>query len=539
MVKGLGLAFSMPEARKAQILAQLNGSTAIPVRPSAAGQVHAFDQPQVQPVPPRPVNPAQPAVIGPDYDPGNAVPVPPTDPSGAPVDPMAVPQPPVNPAAPGEPELPEMPGQTPRWAQIAAAIGHALLSADAGYRGAAMPESPLNEIRAQQDQEMQMTEFLMNAVARGWEAARNAPPEQREKILDQFRKAIARVAPDFDFDGFVEAMKTDAERTDEMAPQIAGMSPEAKAMFMARVNSMPGDPAQNAAKVLQDEEFMKGLWEFEDKRNLPALDFKLYRLRQAMKSLGMPEDVFAGMTIEEFEAMQQQLPEAVRLSPQELMTLRRHPERGKVIGLPVPGAPDADDPTMDGAAGGGAPPPPRPPGARPPPAAIYPDEEEPEAPAAPPAPGRPAAPPPRRPGPPVTSPQYWQVPRGGNAPKPQPARPGAKPPAKPAVKPATKPAQPPAGYPPGWKPRVPGQVPVQPPPSQRQPPASKPPAKPAAKPAAPPAGAKPPAKPQYQMFTAPKDMDIPGVGPVKKGEKIIYEPASGKYRRQYQAKPKA
>jgi len=40
-----------------------------------------------------------------------------------------------------------------------------ILSADAGYRGTAQPDNPFAK---DQDQEMQVQQFIMNTAARGW-----------------------------------------------------------------------------------------------------------------------------------------------------------------------------------------------------------------------------------------------------------------------------------------------------------------------------------------------------------------------------------
>jgi hypothetical protein len=502
-----GLGFANPELQRAQRLAMLNGSTALPMGAGApapqmmpAPQAQAPAMPQQQ-LPPSPQLPQQAQA------------------------PMPQAQPPVAPPAAAQSSVPAPDAEDDglgHYAKIAGAIGHVILSAEAGYNGKPMPPSPFGDPADKQAQDMKLTQFLMNTVARGWEASRNAPPEQRNKMLQQFSDVIKRVAPDFDFMGFIDALETDGDKVDELAPQLATMSEEAKRMFMARVRASGQDPAQAAAEAIKDDAFMKQLAEYDDEVNVPSLNMKLYKVKQAMKSLQMPEDAFSGMTIEDLRRVNEQLPESARLTPSELSTLARHPEMGEVIGMRPPGRQPGgvDDAT-------GYVPKKLPPRPTPRPETDDTDLED----ETPPAPDEvaPAQPPaPRRPAPrPQPSPQGAAAPRQDSKPKPAPSY-----------------------YPPGWKPR-------QPKPVEGAPPAQAKPAPRTVKPAAPvpvsmtagpkkaaqaPArdqisvdmpDRKAPEKKQFttQRFRVPRDMQVPGVGPVKKGEVIIYIPETGAYRR--------
>lgn len=500
-----GLGFANPERKRAQMLAQLNGSTS----PIATSARPAFNEP-----PPGPM-PAPQAPQAPQMQQGQGMaPPPPSQVAPLPM-PEITPQQPMAPQA----QQPAAPAEDdgPAWHEVIGALGHVLLSADAGYRGAAMPENPF---AGQQDQEMQVQQFIMNTAARGWEAIRNAEPENRPAIMKQFADIIRKVDPNFDYEAFVDGLMSDPERVDGLAPQIAMMSDEAKEMFMARVRAHGGDPAAAAAEVIKDERFMKTLTDFDDERNSKVMPYKLQRIRAALVSMGMSEDMFAGMTPEEFAKVNNELPEKARLTPAELATLMRRRDLGKILGLRYADDQPSDGaPTMDREAGYDAPRP----APRPSPSAVAPQE--------PMDGGGVDAPPPRGPAPPRSgprpaSPAAPRQPQGPSAPAPRPApRPAApaRPPAKPAA--APKSGQQPY-YPPGWNPRTPKPRP-EPVPVTKVDAVGK---RPAPKKAAPPAEA--PQQPQRERrVVAPRDMEIPGFGPVKKGDVLVYDPNTGTYRK--------
>lgn len=498
-----GLGFANPEKKRAQMLAQLNGSTS-PIATAARPML-----PTGQPTPPQqPQAPQMPGAAPPD--PSQVAPLP---------MPQIQPQQPMQPTAPaaGQPAA-EGEDDGPAWHEVIGALGHIILSADAGYRGAAMPENPF---AGQQDQEMQVQQFIMNTAARGWEAIRGADPESRPAIMKTFADIIRKVDPNFDYEAFVNGLMSDPERVDQMAPQIAMMSDEAKEMFMARVRAMGGDPATAAAEVVKDPEFMKTLTDFDDSRNMKVMPYKLERVKAALVSMGMDPMMFANMTPEEFARVNNELPEKARLTPAEIATLRRQPSLGKILGLRYADeAPEGGPPSVDAEAGY------RPPSRPTRPSAVMPDEEPmdgegsdappPRAPVSP----RPSA----RPAPPPATPPA----RGPSAqrPAPAPVRPAApaKPPAKPPARTAPqKPGQQPY-YPPGWNPRTPKprQEPV--PTTKVDATGKRPPKK------APAPGAQQEA-PRERRVVAPKDMEIPGFGPVKKGEALVYDYKTGTWRR--------
>jgi len=371
----------------------------------------------------------------------------------------------------------------------------------------------------------------MNTAARGWEAIRQADPENRPAIMKTFADIIRKVDPNFDYEAFVDGLMSDPERVDQMAPQIAMMSDEAKEMFMARVRSQGGDPAAAAAEVIKDPDFMKTLTDFDDSRNMKVMPYKLERVKAALVSMGMDPMMFANMTPEEFARVNNELPEKARLTPAEIATLRRQPTLGKILGLRYADeAPEGGAPSMDDEAGY------RPPSRPQRPSAVMPDEEPmdgegsdappPRAPASPRPSARPAsppAPPPAR-GPSAQRPAPGpQAANPGVSRMPAPARPAApaKPPAKPPAR--TAPAKQPY-YPPGFQPRTPK-------PRQEPVPVTKVEV----------VGKRPPKKaqapetqqeaPRERRVVIPKDTEIPGFGKVKKGEVLVYDYKSGTYRR--------
>lgn len=500
----LGLGFANPELKRAQMLAQLNGSTRLPAgagTPNAPAITSTPSPSAVQPLP----MPDMP-MVGPGGRPS------PQD-----VQPLPVPVPEVGPGQPQQaatPQAPEREG-APRWAQIAGAIGHVLMSADAGYHGRPLPKYD-DPMKAEQDQAMAEAEFLINTTARGWEVARKAPPGQREGMLSAFEQAIKRVAPDFDFRGFIDSLETDAEKADAVAPQIATMSPEAKQMFMSALSARGGG-AEAAAALLKDDVFMRGLTDFEDRRNSPVVRYKLQAVKAASKKLGMADETFRDMTAEDFAALNDQLPEQFRLSPSEISTLKRNPALGRVLGLTDPET--TPDQTLDTRAGATT--------------TVPSPRQEPGV----------AAPP--QPAPPSTPPQG----RGAAAPR-SPASSGRPPRAQqqqrpPASSVGTAPIVPRGEGPvygrEGWDPQYADpafqkslkreadkrgatrdQVQDAMTAKAR---ADKAPAKQAA-----PAPDKPAAQ-AAQRYKAPRDMTVPGVGKVKAGDVIIFDPATGKYRR--------
>jgi len=431
----LGLGFARPELRKAQMMAKLNGSTALPQDPGAD-----FQPPQQGMGPPQ----APPAAASQPPPASSVQPLPMPDMQ---VQPRSAPQQQAPQEAP-----PEADDGTPQWAKIAGALGHIILSADAGYHGRPMPEPPGGDPRQQQDQEMRKTEFLFNSVARAWEISRNAEPGKREAMLQQFDEAIRRVEPNFDLMEMMDSLETDADRVDEMAPDLAAMSPEAKDMFMSGLRARGGDAAA-AADLLKDKTFMQTLQDFEDRRNATALKFKSAQFRQAMKKLGMPDDSFKDTSPDDFAAFNEQMPKGAQLTPSEMQSIKRRPELAALFGLRSPQTQDPQ--TLDSRAG-------------------------------------------------VSRPTSDGPAAGA------PSRPAASPPP-----PAASPTAPPSS--PRTRPRAPVT-------SKAPPPA--PPAK-AAK--APP----PKAAPQgVQHFKIPEGgKNIPGVGPMKEGETVIYDPATRKYRR--------
>jgi hypothetical protein len=516
-----GFGFANPELQKARMLAQLNGSTAIPQNVPAigkAGQAAPTAMPQTpNPQVAVPPQPQAPAPAGPA-----PIPMPAMDPREQ----IARMGQPGAPAQPGQPGAPEDPAKRdPKWYEVAGALGHIVLSIDAGLRNQPMPDPPGGNPRQQQDQEMQVQEFIFNTAARAWEAMSKAPPEKRGEMLKQFKEIIAKVDPSFNLETFIEGMMDDSDWADQVAPQIAVMSDDAKSMFMARVRTIGGDPATAAAQVVKDREFMDSLQAFEDQRNTSVLKFKLQKVRAAMVSMNMDPNTFAGMTPEEFARVNNLLPESVRLTPSELATLQRQPELGGVIGWdpspreesPTPSGGGA--PSLDGTAGY-APPPRRAPTRPAPGPAVAPTE----APAAD-ATGRPSpspgasAPPPRTMQRPQTRQPQQPAPGAPRSPAPAPSstgRPAAAP--KPA-----KPAQAPY-YPPGWNPRTPKPR-AEPAPVTKVDAVGKRPQKPATP--APDAG-KPP---RERRVRATKDTTVPGIGKVRKGDVIIYNEDTGEYRR--------
>jgi len=499
-VRPQGLGFANPERKRAEMLARMHGSTS-PIATAAQPMLG----PEMGPAMPAPQQP-QPQMPG----------------AGAPTPaPLPMPQIPATIPQSAQPPQAEAEDDGPAWHEVIGALGHVILSADAGYRGAAMPENPFAK---DQDQEMQVQQFIMNTAARGWEAIRQADPENRPAIMKTFADIIRKVDPNFDYEAFVDGLMSDPDRVDQMAPQIAMMSDEAKEMFMARVRASGGDPATAAAEVIKDETFMKTLTDFDDDRNMKVMPYKLERVRAALVSMGMDPMMFANMTPEEFARVNNELPEKARLTPAEIATLRRQPSLGKILGLRYADeAPEGGSPTMDGEAGY------RPP-SRPRPSAVMPDEEPMDdggdfappsrAPAPPRSSARPAsppAPPPAR-GPSAQRPRPQPGPQVKNPgvsrmPAPAPAKPAAKPPAKPAAK------QP--YYPPGFQPRAPqsGGVPV-----TKVEVVGKRPQKKAPAPEQQEA-------PRERRVVAPKDMEIPGFGKVKKGDALVYDYKSGTYRR--------
>lgn len=513
----VGLGFANPERKRAEMLARLHGSTS-PVATAAQPMLG----PEMGPAMPQPQPPQMPGGGAPSPAPLPMPQIPATIPQAA--------QPPQ--AAPAEAE-----DDGPAWHEVIGALGHVILSADAGYRGAAMPESPF---AGQQDQEMQVQQFIMNTAARGWEAIRGADPENRPAIMKTFADIIRKVDPNFDYEAFVDGLMSDPERVDQMAPQIAMMSDEAKEMFMARVRSSGGDPAAAAAEVIKDDAFMRTLTDFDDERNMKVMPYKLERVKSALISMGMDPMMFANMTPEEFARVNNELPEKARLTPAEIATLRRQPSLGKILGLRYADqAPEGDAPTMDGEAGY------RPPSRPTRPSAVMPDEEPmdgegsdappPRAPVSPRPSARPAsppAPPPAR-GPSAQRPRPAPGPQAANPgvsrmPAPAPAKPAAKPPAKPPAR--TAPAKQPY-YPPGFQPRTPKprQDPV---PVTKVDAVGKRPEKRtvAPKPSVPVDAAATEA-PRERRVVAPRDMEIPGFGKVKKGEALVYDYKTGAYRR--------
>lgn len=526
----VGLGFANPELKRAQLLAQMNGSTAIPrgaggpppVSPDIQGGPNAAPS-QVQP-PPMPQQP-MPQQMPPPQAMGAAA-------AGA-QSAQPAQDPSMDPAGQGD--------GTPRWAKIAGAIGHILLSVDAGYHGRGMPSAPdYLDPQKEQDQNMQVAEFLVNTTARAWEVSRKAPAGAREGMLEQYKQAIQRVAPDFDFDGFMRAMQTDAERMDQVAPDLATLSEDAKRMVMAQIDARGGN-AQAAAGVIQDQDFMRGVMQFEDQRNTPALRMKLQGIQDAMKKLGMPPDALADATPDGFRQFNENLPERYRLSPSEIGTLRRNEAMQRMIGLGATPQEQGEDPTLESRAGRRPPP-----QALAPPRQSDPGEQEPVA----------SAPSPRRANPPPQP--------GSSRPPPQRPAPQAQRP------PAQRPAAPPASQGSGnafldemvrrgedgrrelerrgvkaeeFVPRANAaaaemnryldetgadRYPIEEAMQQQQQ-QQRPPQQDARKPGRQPE--KPAAKPQPQRFTVPKDMTLPGVGKVKKGDPVIYDQSTGKYRR--------
>jgi hypothetical protein len=474
-----GLGFVNPELLKARKLALMNGSTLQPGQPQPAASA---------PPPPSAVQ---------------QLPMPPMGGQGGPPPPQSVqplPMPAMDPAqsqAPPAYDGPPVQDGAPEWTRIAGAIGHIILSADAGYHGRAMPAPPEGAGTKDQDQEMQVQYFLTNTVARAWEAVRNAAPEQRDKIIGLYSDAIRKVDPTFDLKKFMDEASSDSDWVDRVAPDVATMSDEAQAMFMAKVRQRGGDPATAAADVVKDQEFMKSLQDFDDRRNSPVLKYKLQRIRAAMVSMGMDPDTFAGMSMDDFARVNAELPEKARLSPSEMSTMRRHPDLAAALGMTTPSPEGESGPTSEQRPTGlekasGYTPPSRPSERRPPAARQAPTED---AARPPPSPRRPANAPPRPAAP---------APRNQQGPQTRPAPP------------ATPKKQAPY-YPPGWNPRTPKR------PTAQQPAA--PPRSPTPAPRTPePASAE-------RRVVASRDVEVPGVGKVKKGEVVIYDSKTGKYRR--------
>lgn len=529
-----GLGFANPAAKRAMMLAALNGSTALPM-PGAMPP----GQPAPPPMEPQPSPGAAPPTPAPLPMPN----MPMVGPGGRP-SPEDVAQLPVNipqvgpgtdpaapPPAPGAPPASDPEGKTPKWARIAGAIGHVLLSADAGYRGQPLPKYEDPAERERQEAQQQ-AEFLINTTARMWEIMRNAPPDKRDAMMAQFEAALQKVNPDFDFRGMMESLETDADKVDKVAPQIAMMSPEAKQMFMAALSARGGD-AEAAAALLKDETFMKSLIDFEDSRNAPVVRYKLAAIQKAMDSLGLTPDQMADLTPENFEVLNAQLPEQYRLTPSEIATLRRRPEMGAGLGMQTPKT--KPDQTLNSRAGV----PEEPEDAPPEPVA---DASSPPKPQRPPAPSPSSGAPPRRP--------QGKPTRSAKAPPPTRPKPGA-PPAEGSGDDDPNYAPPGAGpvyTRKGWQPDLADPAvqrdlkklarergltreQVEAAIAEAGERAGKPPLKrgKAERPTAP-----PPERPKAkgtQKFKAPRDMTIPGVGPVKKGDVVTYDPATGKYTR--------
>jgi len=499
-----GLGFANPERKRAEMLARMHGSTS-PVATAAQPMLG----PEMGPAMPAPQQPQPQAQM-----PGVAPPTPPTPaPLPMPQIPATIPQSAQPPQAEAEAE-----DDGPAWHEVIGALGHVILSADAGYRGTAQPDNPFAK---DQDQEMQVQQFIMNTAARGWEAIRKADPENRPAIMKTFAEIIRKVDPNFDYEAFVDGLMSDPDRVDQMAPQIAMMSDEAKEMFMARVRAAGGDPATAAAEVIKDETFMKTLTDFDDERNMKVMPYKLERVKAALISMGMDPMMFANMTPEEFARVNNELPEKARLTPAEIATLRRQPSLGKILGLRYADeAPEGGSPTMDGEAGY------RPPSRPQRPAAVMPDEEPMDD-------GGDFAPPSRAPAPPRSSARPASPPapppaRGPSAPRPAPA-PAPKRPTTPAPQPSGKAPSKPSSpyYPPGWNPRTPKPRPEPAPVTKVDVPGSRPkkPAQPAPAPDTQSEGSR------ERRVVMPKDMEIKGFGKVKKGDVLVYDYKSGTYRR--------
>lgn len=510
-----GLGFANPELQKARMLASLNGSTAIPQNVPAVGQAPQA-APSAMPQMPNPQASIAPQQAQMPQGGPQPIPMPQIDPREQIARMGQQPQ-------QGAPQDPE--GRDPKWYEVAGALGHIVLSIDAGLRNQPMPDPPGGDPRQQQDQAMQVQEFLFNTSARAWEAIRNAPPESRGAMLKQFQEIIAKVDPSFDLPSFIEGMMDDSDWADQVAPQLAVMSEEGKSMFMARVRARGGDPATAAGEVIKDREFMDSLQAFEDQRNVPILKFKMQKVRAAMVSMNMDPDTFAGMSPEDFKRVNDLLPESVRLTPSELATLQRQPELGEPIGWSQPTGRDAPTPqaggapTMDDRAGYS--PPPR----RPRPAAAVAPTEAParDATGRPPTP-RGASAPSQTPQRPQTRQPQQPAPGSPRSPAPAPSSTG-----RPAAAPKpTKPAQAPY-YPPGWNPRTPKPRP-EPVPVTQVDAVGKRPQKPAQQPAPPPKAASGMA-PGERRVKASKDTTVPGLGKVKAGEIIIYNDETGEYRR--------
>lgn len=451
----MGLGFANPELQKAQLLASLNGSTSIPKNVMAVGKVAESAPAQVpqpavqQKLPTQAMTTIQPEARS------NLTSADATNSSSTAQTTAAK--------------------KGPDFYETAGALGHIILSIDAGLRNQPMPDPPGGDPRAAQDQEMQVQEFVMNTAARAWEAMRKAPIEQRSAMMQQFEEVIRRVTPDFDLRQFIEGLMDDEDWVDQIAPEVAMMSEEAKSMFMARVRASGQDLAESASSLLKDREFMDGLRGFDDNRNAPVLKYKLQRVRAAMVSMQMDENTFAGMSFEDFQRVNDQLPESVRLTPSEIATMRRRPDLGAIIGLSgseqaTGGIDRGGPPTLDRAATYS---PPKSPATN----AIKSSE----------APGQGQGPPRPQPSPRASAPQPRTAPQ-----KPQ------------------TPSAPRPNYPPGWNPDMVTKVEV--------------------------VGRRPrketTASPQRERrVVVPRDMDIPGYGRARKGDALIYNYETGEYRR--------
>lgn len=525
----VGLGFANPELKRAQMLAQLNGSTRLPANPGSGPPPVSADLPGRAPAMPAAPQAPQPAPQqAPTIDPSAAL--------AAGVGTAAQPpqaQPNIDPTGQAE--------GMPKWAKIAGAIGHVLLSIDAGYHGRGMPSAPdYLDPGKEQDQNMQVAEFLVNTTARAWEVSRKAPPGAREPMLQQFKEAIQRVAPNFDLDAFIGSLETDAERLDNLAPDLATLSEDAKRMVMSQINARGGN-AQAAAGVIKDEQFMNGIMDYEDERNAPALKFKLQGIKQAMGALKMPGDILADATPEGFQQFNESLPEKHRLTPSEIGTLRRNPSLQRIIGMGRTPEEMGEAPTLDSRANRGAPAPrrPTPRPAPPPDEPVFEDEGDDEDPVAPVAPRRRAAPPPQRPNAarPASQPKPQarqpaepeynafldEMARRGEAGRKELQRRGVKPEqfvpqARQAADemnryleetgedryPIEQLTQPREEQP---APRRQARQPARETPPQRQP------------------------ERAPQALRVPKDMSLPGLGKVKAGDTVIYDEKTRKYRR--------
>ena len=515
MAYGLGFAQPNPELARARNLAKLNGSTALP---QGAGTAQA---PVIQPPANQSVGPA-------------------TAPSPESVQPLPMPDAamPDRSAQLAQAASTANPEKDVDWARALQAIGYTIQAADAGYRGTAMPESPEAQWAKEDAEEARRVEAGVQIMMQAWEASRKAPPEKRAALLQAYKAAAQKMDPNFDFDAFMEEVSTDADRADMLAPQIAMMSPEAKAMFMSGVRARGGD-AQAAASLIKDDDFMATIFDFEDNRNSSAVQYKMAALRAQLKKMGLPDNAL-NLDPDKFAGLNEQLPKQMRLSPSELATLKRHPEYlGGISETPR----TARNQTLDSRAGTG-------------PAMSEDEDDDPGVgDTLPDTPPEEVGPPPRRPAPsrhapPTTSgqaPGHQRVsaPAPVNVPPPRPPKPRAK--GQPLMPAGTGPVYTRPGYDPaladpatqralreeGKKhgvdvddPRVAEQIEdriAEGPPKPRQAKRQTPPPQPAAP---------PPQRSRVQRFSIPPGgRTIPGIGPMKEGEMVEYDPRTKRYRR--------